>query len=75
MSDSAGSFVVEIGYRQFPFLGFCDNRPTPSWEARLYIDTTWSISGVQTVSGGVDGTREGVCSALAHRRFPAAGQT
>jgi hypothetical protein len=25
-----GSFVVEIGFRQaWPFLGLCDNRPTP----------------------------------------------
>jgi len=39
-----GCFVVEIGVRQaWPFVGFCDNRPTPSRETRLYIDASWSI--------------------------------
>jgi hypothetical protein len=44
VSDLAGCFVVEIGIRQaWPFVGFCDNRPTRSRETRLYIGTGWSI--------------------------------
>jgi hypothetical protein len=43
-SDLAGSFVVEIGIRQiWPFVSFCDNRPSRSRETRLYIDAPWSI--------------------------------
>lgn len=35
-----GSFVVEVGVRQaWPFLTFCDNRPTPEEERRLYIES------------------------------------
>lgn len=35
-----GSFVVEVGVRQaWPFLTFCDNRPTPETERRLYIES------------------------------------
>ncbi|MDA0180113.1 hypothetical protein OJ997_07380 [Solirubrobacter phytolaccae] len=40
-----GQFVVEIGVRQvWPFLGFCDNRPTPSTEVRFYFDAPFSTS-------------------------------
>jgi len=45
ISGLAGSFVVEIGIRQaWPFIGFCDNRPTRSRETCLYIDAAWSIA-------------------------------
>ena len=38
-TELVGSFVVEIGERQaWPFVGFCDNEPTPAVERRLYID-------------------------------------
>jgi hypothetical protein len=47
VTELVGSFVVEIGIRQaWPFVGFCDNRPTRSRETRLYIDATWSIDDV-----------------------------
>jgi len=37
--ELVGSFVVEVGQRQaWPFVGFCDNEPTPELERRLYID-------------------------------------
>ena len=48
VTELVGSFVVEIGIRQaWPFVGFCDNRPTRSRETRLYIDATWSIDDVE----------------------------
>jgi hypothetical protein len=48
----AGSFVVEIGFRQaWPFLGFCDNRPTPAQETRLYIDASWTIEANLSTAG------------------------
>jgi hypothetical protein len=51
----AGSFVVEFGFRQaWPFLGLCDNRPTPAEETRLYIDTAWTIEATTSVTGGAD---------------------
>lgn len=50
-----GSFVVEIGVRQvWPFLGLCDNRPTPARETRLYIDTSWTVESLSSVSGAAD---------------------
>jgi hypothetical protein len=49
----AGSFVVEVGFRQaWPFLGLCDNRPTPAQETRLYIDTSWTIEANVSANGG-----------------------
>lgn len=43
-SDLVGLFVVELGERQaWPFIQFCDNRPTPSREVRLYIDTVFDV--------------------------------
>jgi hypothetical protein len=51
----AGSFVVEIGVRQaWPFVGLCDNRPTPAQEARLYIDASWTIEANTSASGGAE---------------------
>jgi hypothetical protein len=48
----AGSFVVEVGYRQaWPFLGFCDNQPTPPQETRLSIDASWTIEANPSVAG------------------------
>jgi hypothetical protein len=42
-----GGFVVEVGSRQaWPFVGFCDNAPTPPVETRLYIDTDYEVVGV-----------------------------
>ncbi|WP_433288134.1 DUF6188 family protein [Micromonospora sp. CA-244673] len=50
-----GSFVVEIGFRQaWPFLGLCDNRPTPAQEARLYIDASWTIEVATSARGTAD---------------------
>jgi hypothetical protein len=44
--ELVGTFVVEIGERQaWPFLTFCDNGATPSREARLYIDTGFTLNG------------------------------
>ena len=52
MDQIAGSFVVEFGLRQaWPFLGLCDNRPTPAQETRLYIDTSWTVESPSSVSG------------------------
>lgn len=46
VDELVGAFVVEVGVRQaWPFLGFCDNREASSKEARLYLDTVWSIDG------------------------------
>jgi hypothetical protein len=51
----AGSFVVEVGFRQaWPFLGLCDNRPTPAQEARLYIDASWTIEATTSTAGSAD---------------------
>ncbi|WP_030440365.1 hypothetical protein [Actinoplanes subtropicus] len=51
----AGSFVVEIGIRQaWPFLGLCDNRPTPNQETRLYIDASWAIEAADSAGGSAD---------------------
>lgn len=51
----AGCFVVEIGLRQaWPFLGLCDNRPSPAQELRLYIDATWSIEADSLSTGSDD---------------------
>ena len=48
----AGSFVVEVGFRQaWPFLGLCDNRPTPARETGLYIDTSWAVESPSSASG------------------------
>ncbi|WP_146246813.1 hypothetical protein [Actinoplanes xinjiangensis] len=61
----AGSFVVEIGYRQaWPFLGICDNRPTPAQEARLYIDTAWRIEATSFVEGHADDDMAWLAAAL-----------
>jgi hypothetical protein len=50
-----GSFVVEIGVRQaWPFVGLCDNRPTPAQETRLYIDASWTIEATTSTSGGAE---------------------
>jgi hypothetical protein len=44
-NDLVGCFVVEVGERQvWPFITFCDNRPTPSREVRLYVDTAYSVT-------------------------------
>ncbi|BCJ48382.1 hypothetical protein GCM10010168_76920 [Actinoplanes ianthinogenes] len=59
----AGTFVAEIGYRgAWPVLVFCDNRPTPAVEARLYIDATWTIG---EVSGTADDDVAWLTAALA----------
>lgn len=52
MEQIAGSYVVEIGFRQaWPFLGLCDNRPADgAEEARLYIDAPWSIGAASGVA-------------------------
>jgi hypothetical protein len=51
----AGSFVVEIGFRQaWPFLGLCDNRPTPAQETRLYIDAFWTIEATPSTAGSAN---------------------
>jgi hypothetical protein len=51
----AGCFVVKIGLRQaWPFLGLCDNRPTPAQQARLYIDTSWTIEATPSAAGSAD---------------------
>ncbi|WP_433788771.1 hypothetical protein [Actinoplanes sp. CA-252034] len=61
-----GSFVVEIGYRQaWPFLGLCDNRPTPAQETRLYIDTAWRIEATSSVDGHADDDMAWLTAALA----------
>jgi hypothetical protein len=55
LEQVVGSFVVEIGFRQaWPFLGLCDNRPTPAQEARLYIDASWAIEGATSTSGSAN---------------------
>ncbi|WP_139977243.1 hypothetical protein [Nocardioides litoris] len=62
----AGTFVVEVGVRQsWPFVGFCDARPTPVVESRLYLDAPWSVDGTEhratddaawlAVAGGLGG--------------------
>lgn len=49
-------FVVEVGMRQaWPFVVFCDNRPTPPTETRLYIDAQWTINQT-TDAADSDGT-------------------
>jgi hypothetical protein len=61
-----GSFVVEIGFRQaWPFLGFCDNRPTPAQEARLYIDASWIIEVATSASGRADNDIAWLTAAIA----------
>ena len=51
----AGSFVVEVGFRQaWPFLGLADNRPTVARETRLYIDSTWTINSTTSLTGEAD---------------------
>ena len=45
LGDLPGSFVVELGERQaWYFIGFCDNRPARSREARLYLDADWRLA-------------------------------
>lgn len=44
LNELVGCFVVEVGERQaWPFVTFCDNRPTRSREVRLYIDTEFWV--------------------------------
>jgi hypothetical protein len=51
--ELVGTFVVEIGERQaWPFMTFCDNDATPSREARLYIDTGFTLNGAPAWSSG-----------------------
>lgn len=46
---------MEIGLRQaWLFLGFCDNRSTPPYESRLYLDTGWCIEAGFRVRGTAD---------------------
>jgi hypothetical protein len=52
-----GQFVIEVGVRQaWPFLTFCDNRPTPPRETRLYIDTAFRVDSSEPTfaDGDVD---------------------
>ncbi|MGW0506124.1 hypothetical protein [Micromonospora sp. NPDC003241] len=43
---------MEVGVRQaWLFLGFCDNRPTPPQESRLYLDTDWCIEAASRTQG------------------------
>ena len=49
--ELVGTFIVEVGERQaWPFVTFCDNDTTPSREARLYIDTEFTVNGSNDVS-------------------------
>jgi hypothetical protein len=51
--ELVGTFVVEIGERQaWPFMTFCDNDAIPSREARLYIDTGFTLNGALAWSSG-----------------------
>jgi hypothetical protein len=66
LDQIAGSFVVEVGFRQaWPFLGLCDNRPTPAQETRLYIDASWTIEAAKAVSGGADDDKAWLTAAVA----------
>jgi hypothetical protein len=66
LDQIAGSFVVEVGFRQaWPFLGLCDNRPTPAQETRLYIDASWTIEAATAVSGGADDDKAWLTAAVA----------
>lgn len=55
VNQLAGSFVVEIGFRQaWPFLGLCDNRSTPAKETRLIIDASSTIEAATVGTGSAD---------------------
>ena len=50
-AELIGSFVVEVGVRQaWPFLTFCDNRPTPHEERRLYIESGIEVTPPTEIS-------------------------
>lgn len=53
--ELVGTFVIEIGERQaWPFMTFCDNNATPSLEARLYIDSAFTLNDVPAWSSGTE---------------------
>jgi hypothetical protein len=63
VTELVGCFVVEVGLRQaWPFIGFCDNRPTPAVERRLYIDADAEVSPAS--AGSAFETEESLVQAM-----------